>query len=591
MKNSSSSNIKVLIIIGSDLKREDKSQIPINYTHYASSLLLSKMFTEMLGLTPEDVMITCTVEKYFTAKYQVETITTPIYEVDDFPSFKKNQYLDIMVYTTSYIKTSPLYFPSTEKEDYTTYVDIQNMEYSFQIEPHIISETIKIFPYSLNQFKTNTQTELIVFLIDHGDTSSFGPYHFDKYITEINKLPCKHVHLFVDSCKSGTLIQMIHFSRFLAKMLQQTNDGPIDFSRTSRHRLLSILESLYNIEKNCLNQEKPSALFLDSMKNVLNQSFHKNLYPFKNVDIDTIRKNLPFFQILEEAKPGFIDYEQLYIFSQKSEVFCSSVGDLPSYFMPMRLVNKTPFTYYPGTIFLSACFEALFFTDVKQPLNQRTIISSIRNSINNSKDLFANILKSNSGGISTNNIDEFFNCFSQGSWFFLNTFDFPNLNAMRKKEAGEITKIRKVQFEEYRVPDKCCYILYPPIRTDDSSDSEQYWAKTIFAFNKEFPAVVSDLLKQNKFKPFSFIDYPIEPENFYPGTLKYYYKIKSKITNKIDSVYLNYLSESGSPFLSYIDQYKTDEIKKQVTKIFIQAFFELDKKWREEYLSRHKQFK
>ena len=239
---------------------------------------------------------------------------------------------------------------------------------------------------------------------------------------------------------------------------------------------------------------------------------------------------------------NYLNPEQTFLFSQKSEVFCSSIGDFPSFFMPLRSNSEHSIAYYPGIIFLSSCIEALFLND-HNPITNNTIITSIRNSMIHSKELFYGLLKLNYEDVD-DNIDKFFASFSHDSWFYLNSFDFPNINAMKQKEITDITKTRKVKLNEYLKPT----------------------TKTIDEFNEEFPRVVSKILKENGFKPFSFLNHPIEPGNSYPGTLKYYYKIKNKIKGRIDSVYLNYLSESGSPFCSYIDQFAEDEVKKRIAK-------------------------
>ena len=581
MFKSSANNIKVLIIIGSNLDKDAKNLPPTNYNQFVSSLLISKIFTEMFNLKQEDIMITCPIEKYFSVKYQFPH-TTPVQT--SFSSFKEKHF-PCKEFQISFKKTPQLFLVP---DDNALCVDIQNNEYSFQMEPALISKLIKIFPYSLNQFQTNSQTELIVFLIDYGDTSSCEHYKFDKYISEILKLPSKHIHLFVDSYKSGTLIQMIHFSQFLSQLLKKPDES-YDFSNETTSHLFRIFHDMHEIEKKHLNQEKPTQQFIDNFNDLLKDpNLISNFNPLRNIDIASIRRNLPFFHYLDEFNPGYIDFQSIYLFSKKGEAFCSSVGDLPSYFIPLRTVYQQDRTYYPGDIFLSACFEALFINDIKNPINQNTIISSIRNSIKTSKQLFADLLKQ-SYQDDYNLIDSFFDCFSQNAWFYLNNFDFPNLNAIRTKNITDITHIRSVKSNEYCVPStQSCSILNSPIISDDSSDSEQYWAKSIREFQQDYPKILSTILEQHELKPFRFCDCPADPENFYPETRKYYTKIKSKIKDKIHPEYLNYLSECTSPFLYYIDQFKTDEIKEQVTKIFIKAFFILDEQWKKEYFDKYK---
>ena len=580
--NSSSNNIKVLIIIGSILQKNDENNIPTNYSDYSSGLLIYKIFTEMFGLTSDDIIITCAIEDYFTVQYYGD------------PQFFGNK---LLTKTFNYYKGAQMYlyrecFFSFKKSNRlflstanpSCYADIRNTEYSFQIDPSFITKTIKPFHFSaLNGFKTDAETELIVFIIDHGDDISFSSFNIDTYISEINKIPSKHNHVFIDSFSNGSLIQMIQLSQYIASLIKQP-DGSYNFDPEKLCSILYILEEFYKIEKPYINQKEPSESFVNLYKEWFpNKDEVDEL--FKNVDISSLRKNVGLLNSFQDKNNGdrfnYLNPEQTFLFSQKSEVFCSSIGDFPSFFMPLRSNPEHSIAYYPGIIFLSSCIEALVLSD-HNLITNNTIITSIRNSMIHSKELFYDLLKLNYEDVD-NNIDKFFASFSQDSWFYLNSFDFPNINAMKQKEITEIAKTRKVELNEYLKPATKlrCFII-----PKNLSDSEDYWAKTIDEFNEEFPRVVSKILKENGFKPFSFLDYPIEPGNSYPGTLRYYYKIKNKIKGRIDSVYLNYLSESGSPFCSYIDQFTEDEVKKRIAKLFTQAFFKLDEEWKQEHFSK-----
>ena len=181
-------------------------------------------------------------------------------------------------------------------------------------------------------------------------------------------------------------------------------------------------------------------------------------------------------------------------------------------------------------------------------------------------------------------IDQFFNSFWQDSWFYLNSFEFPNLKALKQKEITELALTRKVLSNEYWKPtSKLCYILKLSFSPDDSSDSEVCYIGTPYDFSRDFPKIASKILKENGYKTFKFSDYPFDLHNYYPLSLSYYYKIKDKISNKIHSDYQDYLSENMSPILAYIDQYEQKDDKKKITKLFIKAFFVLDEKWKKDF--------
>ena len=203
-KNELRENIRVLIILGSAIENQRvmcKKYIKHN-EDTVTTLLIAHLFQYACGIPGEQIMITSSNPANFPCESKI--ILPSAYG-------SKGHDINMAQLDPNHIKNFK-YSNNTEFKFFDT-VFSQVGEDQYHFLPDDFLPIIYPFnKYFLNKFKTDENSELFVFFIDHRTNGYFKDNYYELYIEHLMEIKSKNMFVFNISCYSGLLIDLIHIS-------------------------------------------------------------------------------------------------------------------------------------------------------------------------------------------------------------------------------------------------------------------------------------------------------------------------------------------------------------------------------------------
>ena len=300
-------NLKILIIIGSELEyasnspkqKPYKDKLICGYEDFNTALLICHLFHYACRIEYDDILITSSNPNNF--------IDSDILEFNiSSTNSTTNSPLKSSTGDTSEMKDPKEDSNTIQSSLYCSSISTLNKEFAFaqigteqcQFKPDIdVSEKIKPFnKYFLKTLQTDTNTELLVFFIDHWNLRYFNGMDYQDFVERMMDIPAKHITVFNECCYSGTLIELIKISEII-------NDV-FDISQTD------IFQILHSIANN-------SSLTIDEK---IQKIYNK--YPI-SYSQTTTEKITNMIKLLDHySKPFNRSPEHLIEFKNKSTIIC-----------------------------------------------------------------------------------------------------------------------------------------------------------------------------------------------------------------------------------------------------------------------------
>ena len=235
--NKQRSNLRVLVIIGSELKIENigKGDILLGNEDLSDALFIKQVFTSCYGLNENQILITSTQLQDFNNQ-EITISPVKIY-------FKRqNEEGKDKTIEGQKEKIPHLSISKDIKEKYKKYVayyfkpivstQIGEDELHFtQYYRNIINPFNRDYLKSLNSDKNS---ELIIFFLDHRSTQTFSYIPYYHFIERISEIEFHHAIIFNEACNSGTLINLFKICKEFENMIHIKHSFPFLHKESSK---------------------------------------------------------------------------------------------------------------------------------------------------------------------------------------------------------------------------------------------------------------------------------------------------------------------------------------------------------------------
>ena len=399
-------NIRVLIILGSSVERITLTTPPYikHNEDIVTTLLLNHLFKFACAIPEEQIFMASSNPNNFPKSPNVISSLTSLSKDDPNP-------------LPNYIETEDVFYsnPNEFRFFQTVFAQVGDKQYHFHPGyPYFPS----IHPFnkeSLRTFKTDENSELFVFFLDHRTPGYFQNRNYEFFVERLLEIPSKHVYIFNQSCNSGSLIDLIHISdKILELFFDESSSPTIKIQPTEIFTMLmnashptskSSTEDGANKNEDIAKTHTTESKEIDYSPNIKKQVENEN--EKKEKKISEIMKYL--VKTSDTAKDeliSLIDHMSIYdsdlsinplLFhklKEKSFILCSSLNNLKSPTLPYRnfYIGEENTISSHGGFFSSVIIECLFHPN-EYDINPKDFISHVQTIHNNLKTQFFPILK------------------------------------------------------------------------------------------------------------------------------------------------------------------------------------------------------
>ena len=220
--------IRILIIVGSSINSVKSKYFNGSYQKnsedLSSALLIRHLFNNAFGIPYEQILITSTQNSdFYYSNIDIDLIAKPntIFDgINDFDPFTEK--VDF--------KFSLKNLYEFELNQSINLSQVRDQNYKFYMQEDL-KNIIKPFNYYVieKELRTNSDSYLLVFFIDHGYTGGFSdnlPYQF--FIERFLKIKCERFFVFNDSCCSGSLIKLINICNDFIDIFPNIEDPTLE---------------------------------------------------------------------------------------------------------------------------------------------------------------------------------------------------------------------------------------------------------------------------------------------------------------------------------------------------------------------------
>ena len=338
-------NLKILIIIGSHLKLkpkiysdsdyEDDSYYIHGYEDMNTALLIAHLFHYPCKIDYDNILITSSNHRNFIPTKIPEAKLSPKCS----PSKKTNDDHNDSDVHPKEIPTKLYKSKISTIIDDVAYAQIGSKHIQFVPDINVKRDIKPFNRYFLQNLKTNENTELIVFFLDHSFPGFFQRHSYQYFVERLMEMTTKHITIFNQSCNSGSLIELIDISEQINEIFVSSQDSK-----------QSIFQKLFSLahDKTQSNDEKI---------NLIIKEYH--ISPSEA----TKQKVINIINLLSNYKDTFDISPELFIqFKNKSTIFCScsSTSECPT--LPFREIigPKDRYVNSQGGVFSSMFIRCLF---------------------------------------------------------------------------------------------------------------------------------------------------------------------------------------------------------------------------------------
>ena len=309
-----STKVSVLIVINKIGVHNLRFKTIYDFDQCTEALFIRHIFHYVFGLDYSQILITSISNQSFSVK-PFNSITTNVIS----PPFGSKRPKQNINYNNSKIE----FLCGISACGQVMHTQNLLQDYSFKFDGNIRGIVRPFNRHFLSQLKANNETELLVFLLDHGVPGRFSHKLFQEIFERIYKIPSKHIIIFNDSCYSGFLLQIIQASSFY-----------------KTDKIMSLSDFIYQLSQLPKNSKDSKEI----------GSLVQNLNNFQN----------------ESKEELYFNPELFFNLKQKSSVFCSAPSTNFSYSYPIRrfvLPSDTLYVSY-GFPFIAAVMQALLYDDL-----------------------------------------------------------------------------------------------------------------------------------------------------------------------------------------------------------------------------------
>ena len=528
-------NFRVLIIIGTcvQLKTICNDHYLNHNEDIVTALLIKHLFHYACGIPDEQILITSTNQ-------------------DNFKMFIEHPEYNVYSSTSSKESSMPLLYnnPSDIFFFDTIFAQVGTKQYHFRPDNRPIFDIEPFNQYFLQQFQTDSESELYVFYLDHGTEGFLQDFTYNLFVERLLSIQCKHMYIFNQSCDSGSLIDLITISKTIIELFS-TEDASKPSSKEIFHKLFEISQKYSNVDITKEQQEEQISNELLEIK--------KHLIRFpSDVDIKlkAIIKHLQFYKTSISIDPRIFAQ-----FAEKATIICSSPFNLKSPALPLRrffVGNKTTVSSHGG-FFMSLIIQTLFHpNEGDQNINQFTqhiqkefikmkedIGLFIRDQFTYSEDHY-NMINSpifpnrfhltqtqlqNNCQNNLNELENYFNIdYSNNETCYYTKEKLPDLKSIIYPQKYWNIDITDVDISEYE--GLKFYVFNPQKKNDSSPYGPCENVGDLLKFLSDFNKCIDKCLEgKTEIKT----DWPSHKENYSPNTQILYNKIWNKIRHLIDA--------------------------------------------------------
>ena len=471
--NFKKSDISVLVIIGSSIvctrSKFFNGIYQKNAEDLSTAIFIRHIFHNAFGIPYNQILITSTQESdFYVDDVKIELISRPntfFKVINDsvltFDTKDGNKNIDF-----HFININEVEFMLHQK---INLVQIGDQQYKFLMSEKL-ADIIKPFNIRIirNELKTFSNSNVLVFFLDHGYTGGFSdniPYQF--FIERLLEIECKHFYVFNDSCGSGSMIKLIELSHKFKDIFPNIDDETLEsalfyfFTNLNKVNPNDVKDAI-NSKLDKIDKYELSDKIKNDMKNILvniNEKIAQKISDFViNMDIE--------FNSVGCVPKLFLQ------FSEKATIFTSSLFNKKSLTLPGRkidisILNESRIRVF-GSIFSSIFIESLL--DTEGQLSFKSFCECIRRKYISYSQNFKNIILSQNEYINEkseinllpnkNEIELFFSmnpC--SNDLIYLNNDDWPDFSSkMLEKKYWNVDQ-SNVETNEYKNVHFCMFIM------------------------------------------------------------------------------------------------------------------------------------
>ena len=396
-------NIRVLIVLGSAVEKIATYPTYIkNNEDIVTTFLLEHLFKFACGIPEEQIFLTSSNPANFPQSPDV---------ISSLTSFSKGKSKAISVH--DFIIQD--YYSNPTDFRYYRSIFAQVGEYQYQFYSSYWNLPL-ILPFNkeyISLFKTDENSELFVFFLDHSSPSNFqNNKYYEFFVERLLQIPSKHIYLFNDTCNSGSLIDLIHISDKIHELFFN------DSSSSSKNKIsqTQIFKMLMNASHTTSKDSTQDMRSKNETKTTTNENKNEINHIKEKVDSENVENEEKISEIMkyltktsDRAKNDLISLiEHMKIYDSdlsidpvlfhklkgKSFILCSTPFNLKSPTLPYRhfYIAGIDTISAHGSVFSSIIIDCLFHPN-KEDINPDFFISHIQTIHNYMKKQFFPILR------------------------------------------------------------------------------------------------------------------------------------------------------------------------------------------------------
>lgn len=522
-------NISILIIISSSITEKKSKHLKAIYQENAedlsSALFIRHIFHYAFGIPYNQILVASTQNKDFCSDdnekdliSKPNTIFKGIEDIDLIPKDQQSHQDFNYGFDNSFLHS----FLFTQHINIT---QIGDKQYKFLVDDYLSNIVYPFNDHIIKMLKTNQNSHLLVFFLDHGYSGEFGesfPYEF--FIERIIKIECKHIYVFNDSCCSGSLINLIKYCKSFNDIFPNINDPTLESA------LFYFLTNISKVYPDSVQETVDNKLDTIQSYDIDQKNKEKLKEILQNLSTNTLHKISEFVlnYDVEFKKVGCVP--QFFLqFANKATIFSSSAYNEESFTLPGRYIKttyfRTPRIRVFGSIFTSIFIKSLL--SKKGQLSLGNFCENVGKLLGSYKQKFMPLIisqnevkKDIAENFSLPSRGKIISFFSRDSFqkvlFFNSNNDWPDLRSIMVEKIYWNIDQTEVNPKEYENVFFCAFKKHDvesPIENPNNFGPEKglfYMDK----FIKDFELAVKILIESNKLNAtFSIKDLKVKAEN------------------------------------------------------------------------------